>query len=396
MKILFLLPQIPFPPHSGGRIVTWNTVKRFARTCEVHIACLYHHTDELNSLAEVERLCESVKAFPAKTKWDAWTLIRSCLSVWPYKAHRFYNTEMAHYVKRLVQTKQIDVIHAQNFYTTPYVSSDEPCLKVHYKENIEGNVLLRYSGASPNPLVKFAAWLEGHRTRQFERAACRRFDLVLSISPIDRDLMAGYEPGLNIQYQPPGVELQAYPFLSEPGGPPSVLFTGTMSYYPNADGVRVFLTECWPQVRSQIPNAECWIVGAGPPGDIQRFDGNEGVHVTGRVDEISDYMKRAWVYMAPLRVGGGIRLKILESMASGRALVSTPVGCEGLELADGVHLIVRELGERFTDSIIDLLRDGQKRMHLQKSARALMESTYDWDVVIPKQVELYQSLMKHR
>ncbi|MBZ0254795.1 hypothetical protein K8I31_01950, partial [bacterium] len=120
VKILFLLPQIPYPPHSGGRIVTWNTVKRFAQQCETHVACLYHHPDELNDLPAVEDVCASVKAFPAKQKWDVPVLIRSLLSTRPYKAHRFYNPAMAKYVQDLIRIHKIDAVHAQNFYTTTY------------------------------------------------------------------------------------------------------------------------------------------------------------------------------------------------------------------------------------------------------------------------------------
>lgn len=394
MKILFLLPQIPYPPHSGGRIVTWNMVKRFAQTCEVHVACLYHHPEELSHLPVVESVCASVRAFSAQKKWDALALLRSCVSTWPYKAHRFYNREMARYVQDVIRAKQVDIVHAQNFYTTTYIRGDESCVKIHYKENIEGNVLLRFSQASKNPFIKAAAWFEGRRTRWFERQACRRFDHVLSISPIDRDVMAGYEPGLSIGYQRPGVDLKAYPFLNEVDSAPAVVFTGTMSYYPNADGVRIFLNECWSSVRAQVADAECWIVGAGPPADIQGFDGRDGIHVTGRVDDIAVYMERAWVYIVPLRVGGGIRLKILESMASGRVVVSSPVGCEGLGLIDGEHLFIKELGPEFCASIIELLADEQKRRRLRETARALMESTYDWDVVIRQQQALYQSLME--
>lgn len=396
VKVLFLLPQIPYPPHSGGRIVTWNTIKRFAKECEVHVACLYHHPDELNDLSKVESVCASAKAFPAKQKWDLPLMARSCFSTWPYKAHRFYNRDMAKYVQEMIREEKIDIVHAQNFYTTTYIRGDEPCLKIHYKENLEGNVLLRYSRASDNPFIKVAAWLEGKRTLWFERSACRKFDQVLSISPIDRELMASYEPGLNIAYQCPGVDLETYPLLEEPEGPPTVVFTGTMSYYPNADGVRVFLCECWADVRSKIPNAECWIVGSGSPDDISDWDGRDGVHVTGRVDDISDYIKRAKVYMVPLRVGGGIRLKILESMASGRAVVSTSVGCEGLSLIDEEHLLIKEIGSQFSSAVVDLLRDDEKRKRLRMSARALMETVYDWDVVINQQLEQYQSLMEHQ
>ncbi|MBI1389415.1 MAG: glycosyltransferase [bacterium] len=396
MKILFLLPQIPYPPHSGGRIVTWNTIKRFALECETHVACLYHHPDELKYLEEVQKVCASAEAFAAGKKWDINAIIRSFLSTWPYKAHRFYNHQMAKYVQRKLREEAFDAVHAQNFYTTSYIHGDEPCLKIHYKENVEGNILLRYARASRNPLVKAAAWLEGHRTRRFEKTACEKFDRILTISPDDRDALLKLSPHLDIEHQRPGVDLETYPCVDEEAGPPTVVFTGTMSYYPNADGVRVFLRDEWPRVRARMSDAECWIVGAGPPDDIAARDGRNGVHVTGRVDDISVYLKRAHVYIVPLRVGGGIRLKILEAMASGRAVVSTAVGSEGLDLRDGEHLRTAELHGGFADAVADLLKNESDRRRLREAARARIEDRYDWDVVIREQMRRYQSLIQSR
>lgn len=390
MNVLFLLPQIPYPPHSGGRIVTWNTVRRFAESCRVSVVCLYHHPSELDALKTIKPICDEVAAFPAHGKWSMKPLLRSLTSYWPYKAHRFWNPHMAAYIQRLLHRKSFDVIHAQNFYTAAYVSGSEPAWKVHYKENIEGNILLRYGAASRNPLVRAAAWFEGRRTRRHELHLCRRFDQILTISPIDRDHLLSCDPNLPVYHQRPGVDLSSYPFLEEPEGPPSVLFTGTMNYYPNAIGAGEFLRQAWPSIREQIPDMECWIVGGDPPDGIRAFDGRDGVHVTGRVPCVEDYLRRALIYIVPLTVGGGIRLKILEAMASGRAIVSTPVGCEGLDGLHGEHLQIAELPGAFAEAAIDLALDREKRNRLRHNARALAQGVYDWDKVIPLQVERYR------
>lgn len=390
MKILFLTPQIPYPPHSGGRIVQWNTIRRFARECETHVVSLYHHPDEREHLDTVRAVCASAEAFSAHGKWSLTPLLRCLASTWPYKAHRFYNPDMADYGQRLIAEREIEVIHCQNFYTTTYMRGDEPCLKVHYKENVEGNILLRYGRASRNPLVKAAAWLEGHRTRRFELAACRKFDRVLSISPLDRDALLTLDPALPVTHQRPGVDLGEYPLMPEPEGPPEAIFTGAMSYYPNADGVIAFLEQGWPRVRRALPDMRLWIVGADPPESIRAWHDREGVQVTGRVPSAQEYLERAAISLVPLRVGGGIRLKILEAMASGRAIVSTPVGCEGLDGVDGEHLRVAEMPDAFADAVIELARDRELRLRLRANARALIEREYDWDAVIRRQVEQYR------
>ncbi|MGI6457140.1 MAG: glycosyltransferase [bacterium] len=391
MNILFILPQIPYPPHSGGRIVTWNTVKRFARACKVSVVCLYHHPDELKDLHKVEEICEEVKAFPAWGKWSPLPMLKSLVSTSPYKAHRFYNAEMDRYIRELLQRKRFDVIHVQNFYPTTCVRGDEDCLKVHYKENVEGNILLRYSQRSRNPFIKAAAYIEGLRTRRFELNACRKFDQILTISPIDRDTLLALDPALSIMHQRPGVDLNEYPLLDEPQGTPSVVFTGTMSYYPNSNGVYEFLRNVWQRVRAHVPEMECYIVGASPPDSIRQFDGRDGVHITGRVPSVGEYLQNGLIYIVPLLIGGGIRLKILEAMASGRTIVSTPVGCEGLEGKHNEHLLIADMPDAFADAIVELVRNPEKRQRLRSNARTLAEEFYDWDTVIYQQVEYYRS-----
>ncbi|MBN2327502.1 MAG: glycosyltransferase [Candidatus Omnitrophica bacterium] len=390
MNVLFILPQIPYPPHSGGRIVTWNTVKRFSETCRVSVVCLYHHPSELESLHEVRRVCEEVAAFPAHGKWSLPPLVKSLASFRPYKAHRFWNPQMAEYIQRLLQRRSFDVIHAQNFYTASYVEGRESAFKIHYKENIEGNILLRFGQASGNPLIKLAAWLEGLRTRRHEVDLCRRFDQILAISPLDRDALLALDEALPVQHQRPGVDLAAYPFLDEPAGPPSILFTGTMSYYPNAIGVQQFLRDSWPLVRKQIPEMECWIVGAHPSKTIRDYDGRQGVHVTGRAPSIDEYLRKTSIYIVPLTIGGGIRLKILEAMASGRAIVSTSIGCEGLDVQHDGSLLIANEPQAFAQAIVALAQDSAKRSRIRKKARCLVEEVYDWDRIIPRQVEQYR------
>lgn len=365
--------------------MTWNTIRRFAATDEVHVASLYHHPEERAFLQSMREHCASAEAFPAHGKWNLAVMLRSLLSSWPYKAHRFFNPDMHAYVQHLIHVRQIEVLYAQNFYTTPYVGGDEACLRLHYKENVEGNVLLRYSRAHRNQLVRAAAYLEGWRTRAFERRACSKFHHVMTISPLDRDTLQNLGVTTPLLHQRPGVDVQQYPMLDEPEGPPTLVFTGTMSYYPNADGVANFLQHCWPRIRREVPGVRFTIVGASPPDAIRTYDGREGVTVTGHVPEVEPFLRESHVYLVPLRVGGGIRLKILEAMASGRAIVSTPVGCEGLDGVDGQHLRIAEMPNAFADATISLLQHPETRSRLRTKARELAETVYDWDRVVATQ-----------
>ncbi|MFH1741219.1 MAG: glycosyltransferase family 4 protein [bacterium] len=390
MRLLFVLPQIPWPPESGGRIVTSNTIRRFARSHDVYVVCLYHHRDELRHIETVKTWCREVAAFPAHAKWDVPVLLRSCVSRRPYKALRFLNSDMQGYVSRLVRRERIEVIHAQNFYTTAYVRGDEPCLRIHYKENIEGLLLRRYAETSGNPPVARLARFESERTLKYERSEAGKLHRLLSISPVDTALLKEMEPDLPIGYQRAGVDLEKYLFQPESSGPPTVLFTGTMSYHPNYNGILKFLDEGWSIVRSKIPDATLLIVGHSPPRRLRVWDGRDGVSVTGSVPDIGKFFSRAHVYLVPLWVGGGIRLKILEAMASGRAVASTPIGCEGLEAENNIHLLTAQEPADLAECVLKLLEDKELREKLAIQARNLMEKKYDWDKVIAEQEQNYQ------
>ncbi len=394
MRILFILPQIPWPPESGGRIVTSNTVRRFARSNDVWVVCLYHHPGELAHLGTVKEWCREVAAFPAHKKWDPRTLLLSCFSRSPYKALRFLNRDMCGYVSRLVQREHIEVIHAQNFYTTAYVRGDEPCLRVHYKENIEGYLLDRYAETLRNRLLIRAVRREAVKTLHYELAGARKFHRLLSISNVDARLINGLEPGLYAIYQRAGVDLNRYGVLPEPDGPPTVLFTGTMSYHPNYNGMLRFLSDGWHLVRTKIQDARFLVVGHNPPARLKEWDGREGVTITGSVPDVHTYFDRAHVYLVPLWVGGGIRLKILEAMAVGRPVVSTSIGCEGLEIEEGTHLQIANDPKGLAEKTAQLLKDADLRNRLARQARTRIEERYDWDDVIAEQESRYRRWLR--
>ena len=389
MRILFVLPQIPWPPESGGRIVTSNTVRRFTRSHDVYVVCLYHHPNELEHLDTVKSWCREAVAFPAHRKWDVPVLLRSCLSRKPYKALRFLNTEMQGYISRLIKREKIDIVHCQNFYTAAYIEGDEPCLKIHYKENIEGLLLKRYAETLNNPIIRRMGQFEAKRTLNYELSSTAKFDRILSISPIDTAHIREMRPNLPITYQRAGVDLDSYPVLDEPGGAPTILFTGMMSYHPNYNGVLRFINEGWSLVRSAIPDARLLVVGHSPPDKLRRWNGIDGISVTGSVPDMGVYFSQAHVYLVPLWVGGGIRLKILEAMASGKAVVSTPIGCEGLKVEDGIHLTIGNEPSDLSHGIIRVFEDLALRRHFTQNARHLIEREYNWDAVIAAQEQNY-------
>jgi glycosyltransferase involved in cell wall biosynthesis len=158
-----------------------------------------------------------------------------------------------------------------------------------------------------------------------------------------------------------------------------------MSYLPNIDAMFYFYEEILPYIKRVMPNIEVWVVGINPAAVLEKLKGHN-VHVTGRVDDVRPFYRRSSVCVIPLRAGGGTRLKILESMALGRPVVSTTIGCEGLGVEDGKHLFIADTAEEFAEKVLLLLANKEKRQQIINNARWLVETHYNWDILANKYI----------
>jgi len=232
-------------------------------------------------------------------------------------------------------------------------------------------------------LYSLVQWL---RLRRFERQVCQRADRLIAVSEADARALIALDPALKPVLVPNGVDLTTYhpnvaphPGLSHP----ALVFTGKMDFRPNVDAVLWFSHEVLPRLWTRIPEAHFYIVGQSPSPRLDPLRGERRITITGHVDDVRPYIAAADVYVVPLRVGGGTRLKVLEAMAMGRALVSTRLGIEGLGASDGSELFVANDAEAFARRVLDLLRDEARRDTLGRAARAFVEQHYGWERIGP-------------
>jgi glycosyltransferase involved in cell wall biosynthesis len=196
-----------------------------------------------------------------------------------------------------------------------------------------------------------------------------------------------------VEVIPNGVDTQRYQPLPEANTPPHLLFIGNMGYAPCIDAVSFFCLEILPLIQRAIRSVELWIVGRDPQPEVTHLDG-QGVHVTGRVEDIIPYYRQTKVSVVPLRAGGGTRLKILEAMALGRPVVSTTIGSEGLDAINGEHLLIADQPEQFAEQTVRLLTDRHLYQHIASRGRQLVESRYDWDQIAGRLMDVYADLVE--
>jgi glycosyltransferase involved in cell wall biosynthesis len=240
---------------------------------------------------------------------------------------------------------------------------------------------------------------------------CKLADRVIAVSEADSEAIRRLVPGLEVTVVPNGVDIEYYncdfgrnffpksreswakSILSEIQVTPvekncPLVFTGKMDFRPNVDAVIWFCREVLPLVQSDFPSVHFFIVGQSPNRRVISLARNPAVTVTGYVEDVRPYISRALVYVLPLRMGGGTRLKLLEAMAMGKAIVSTSLGCEGFDVTYGRELLVADDAEGFAQLVVELLRDAQRRERFGKEARRFAER-YDWRKIVPRMEQVY-------
>lgn len=248
------------------------------------------------------------------------------------------------------------------------------------QHNIEHELLYRTYQSEKSFLRKWYNWWESRQVKRFELNCCRNAQGVLVTSEREALLLKPLLPDSLIAVVPNGVDTEAFQQVNlEQEVPDRIVFTGSMDYYPNVGAVLYFARECWPLIRRSMPTATWQIVGKNPPPVVQDLARRlEGVSVTGSVPDVKPYIAAATVAIAPLLIGSGTRLKILEALAMGKAVVSTSLGCEGLAVTSGQHLMMADQPEVFAQSVVDLLQNAQQRMALGRAGRELVETEYSW------------------
>lgn len=252
---------------------------------------------------------------------------------------------------------------------------------VMFTHNVEAEIFARHVAVARDP-VRRAIWRQQHRKMErYERETLARFDAVIAVSERDRDYFeSGY--GLkNAAVIPTGVDLEYFAYREVPRGH-EVVFTGSMDWLANQDGIEFFMDDVWPRIVERVPDARMNVVGRAPPPRLVQRAAAKGLAWTfsGFVNDVREHIHRASAYVIPLRVGGGTRIKAYEAMASGCPVVSTAIGVEGLPLEDGTHYMRADTAEDFAARVCDLLERHDRALEISRRARELVEREFSFVV----------------
>lgn len=396
MRILWVKLGGLWPLDSGGRLRSFNLLRELSREHDVTVVTtreprapegiLHKELPDCRKIIEVSH--RLVKHTDARFKF---LLAKSWLSGRPVDIERSRVPALATEVEACLDTGGFDLCIADFLCALPNVPLNGPTPVLLFEHNVEYMIwkrLARTSKSWPRRLVLEGEW---RRLRRFERLSCARVARTVAVSETDRDLLRSLSPEASVFAVPTGVDIQYFAPRPKVRERREVVFVGSMDWYPNEDAMRWFIEAVLPELRRRVPDVLVTVVGRNPSTAFSRDAQVHGVHVTGTVADVRDYVARAAVCIVPLRIGGGTRLKIFEGMAMGKATVTTTIGAEGLPLLDGRDAVFADQADDFAKGVADLLLDPGRRRELGEAGRERVASCYAWPRVAREFALLCQS-----
>jgi glycosyltransferase involved in cell wall biosynthesis len=384
MRILWVKAGKLLPVDTGGKIRSYNLLKHLAARHQVDLLSYYGGSHDEIYESALRREFDGAQPIHDHSPQSGALLYidyaRRLLSPAPYAVGKFTSRKIRDIVRQSLGDRRVDVAVCDFLSASRNFPSrlDMPC--VLFQHNVESVLWKRQARHEPNLMRRLVFGFESLKMSRYERNTVRRFPQVIAVSARDREDMAGMTDPARIEVVPTGVDVASY--RTAAGSSPErpiVMFLGSMDWEANIDAVDYFCRDIWPAVRRAVPGARFRIVGRAPHARVLRL-ASASVEVTGRVASVIDYLKDTAVFVVPLRIGGGTRLKIFEAMAAERAVVSTSIGAEGLDVRDGQDIVLADSPDRFSEAVIGLLRDRERRHQLGQAAGRTAER-YDWSSI---------------
>ena len=317
-------------------------------------------------------------------------LVANLFSRLPYFMKKYHSPAMRQAIEDLLKRKEFDVLVCDFLQPSTNVQQNLKIATVLFQHNVESMIWKRHYEVQRNPFKKAYLYNQWRKSWEYERSACRRFELVVAVSAADEKQMRDEFGLVNVEAVPTGVDVD-YFRPRNPGAAEkhNIVFTGSMDWLPNEEAMQYFISEVLPLIREKIPSVTFTIVGRNPyPTLIELSQRDQSIVVTGRVDDVRPYLERASVYVVPIRIGGGTRLKIYEAMAMEKPVVSTTIGAEGLPVRDGEELLLADTPRAFADAVLGLLTSPDSARALGARAASAVRDQFGWEQVAARFAEL--------
>jgi sugar transferase (PEP-CTERM/EpsH1 system associated) len=389
MKLLWLNAGLLLPLDKGGKLRTWHVMRHLAARHDITYLSFEDATQTDADRRGMREVCSRLETVPRsdapKGTWRFYAGAAGYIvDQSPYAVAKYRSAAYRVRIEQLLATERYDLVVCDFLPPVVNLPARLACPSIVFTHNVEAEIWRRHAEQAANPVTKYLMTQQWQRMLRFEADALARFDLVLAVSEADSKTFARLYPRSlrrPVHVVQTGVETD---YFTPPAAAPErahMVFTGSMDWLPNEDGMTYFCREILPKIRQAEPGATLSIIGRAPTPAVRKLAEIPGVEVTGRVDDVRPHIARGSVYIVPLRIGGGTRLKIFEAMSMAKAVVSTTIGAEGLPVTNGRDIEIADDPSGFAQAVVRLIRDTDARRSIETAARQLVVEKYDWSAV---------------
>ncbi len=389
-RVLFLSCHLPWPPISGGRRRELELIKRLGAHFEIHLVVVSKTCDQdVANAGLLAGSCREVEVFPAQPTAE------TASDDQPLALTRHQSPAATERVAEILAQGTVDLVHVEGFYLLQHVPESPAVPVLLVEQNIEYDLEHQRASIRVDPGRRFELCARHLRTRAAELQSWRAVTRLATVTAEDRQMIEAELPGARVAVVPDGAdhlpgntesadhltaiaERAAQIECLRPAAAPVIALLANFAYAPNCDAAQHLCRDILPALRAAVPDVHTWLVGNAPPPEVRALAG-ETVEVTGRVADVLPYLDAADVMVCPLRIGGGVKVKTIEALRRGKAIVSTPIGVQGLSPQARGALLVEKEAQAFAAAVASLLQDGDRRHELERRARSAAARLPTWD-----------------
>jgi polysaccharide biosynthesis protein PslH len=389
MKILVITTKSPYPLNEGRALRTFNLIREMAHHHELHLISFVQDAQDVSGLEHMRSICKVVTAVPLYLGWRkgklALDVVSELVGPEPLAIIKYRHRTMEAAIRSAMRAHAYDVVHLDMLHLASYLPLIGRTPTLLMEHNVEAQIVQRRAQTEASWLKRWYLHRQAAKLRVFEANVCRAASKVVAVSANDVAQLEKLSGRIDIVCVPNGVDTSYFTpsFETQASGKRRTLvYVGGFTWHPNQDAIEYFCQEIFPAIRREAPDVVLRVIGKyRKSASSAALQAQEGVELCGLVDDIRPYVRDAQAYIVPLRIGGGTRLKILDALAMGKAIVSTSIGCEGLEVTPGRDILIADEPAAFARAVLSLLNEPARAAVLGQHGRRLVEERYDWSAI---------------
>ena len=397
MKILHLFPYVPLPPTFGGALRVYHILDHLYKNYEDLYLAGFNKKGELELLRNEFPNIKGGLHFEEKEKtpFERINQLLSFFSSHSYWYNFISSKSFQRDLNKLLKEEDFDIVLTE-FASMGNFELETDAITILDAHNVEYDNFRRMSTLNWSFLRKKFYESEYKKVKSEEIKTFNKYDVVFATSERDKEIIKSHANETKHYVIPNGVDTSFFsPNHDVKPEPYNIVFTGAMSYLPNQDGILFFLEKVFPFIKKEVPEAKIYVVGSKPPDRLKKY-ASDDVIITGFVDDVRPYIDKSSVFVVPLNMGSGTRLKVVEAMSMKKPIVSTSIGCEGIEVEDGTNIIIRDEPEEFANAVIELMNNEKLSQKLVRNGFDLVKSKYDWSVICEGIDKAFKELMSEK